>query len=300
MKILRTPDYRFSHLPDFPFKPRFAELGELRIHYVDEGPQEAPPVLLMHGEPTWCYLYRHMIPLLTTAGHRAVAPDLIGFGRSDKPAHRDDYTYQKHVEWMIKWISHLDLKNITLVCQDWGSLIGLRIVAEQQERFTRLVLANGGLPTGDHTSPLVFRLWQWFAAHSPWFPVGRIVAVGCRTRLSRSVRAAYDAPFPAEEYKQGARAFPALVPTHPHDPAVTANRRAWEILKRWEKPFLTAFSDGDPITRGIDKLFQYQVPGAHGQPHTTIRSAGHFLPEDKGQKLAQIVNEFIATTAAGC
>ncbi len=296
MRILRTPDRRFARLPNFPFAPHFCEVDGLRVHYVDEGPRDAAPVLLMHGEPTWSFLYRHMIPLLVAAGHRAVAPDLIGFGRSDKPARRDDYSYQRHVDWMTQWLTQLDLHNITLLCQDWGSLIGLRFATEHSDRFARIVLANGGLPTGQHRGPVAFRLWQLFATRSPWFPTGRIVAAGCRTPLSPAVRAAYDAPFPDERYKQGARAFPALVPTTPDDPAVPAARRAWEVLQRWEKPFLTAFSDSDPITRGLDRRFRRQVPGAQSQPHATLRGAGHFLQEDKGPELAQVVIDFVADT----
>ncbi|MFQ5680093.1 MAG: haloalkane dehalogenase [Gemmatimonadota bacterium] len=292
--VLRTPDSRFADLPDFPFQPRYVEVDSLRIHYVDEGPRDGRPVLLMHGEPTWSFLYRYMIPEFVAAGYRAVAPDLVGFGRSDKPAYRRDYSYQRHVDWMRAWLDQVGLRDMTLVCQDWGALIGLRLVAEEPNRFARVVVANGALPTGEGRLPLVFRAWRAFAAWSPWFPIGRIVAAGCRHPLSRAERAAYDAPFPGERYKQGARAFPALVPTSVKDPAVTANRRAWDVLSSWEKPFLTAFSDGDPIMRGLDRVFQRRVPGARGQPHTTIRNAGHFLQEDRGPELARVVLEFIA------
>ena len=296
MKILRTPEERFVDLANFSFPPHYVEVDHLRIQYVDEGDSSRDPVLLMHGEPTWCYLYRHMIPVFVQHGYRAIAPDLVGFGRSDKPADRRDYSYQRHVEWMTKWLLAIDLRNITLVCQDWGSLIGLRLAAEQSDRFARIVLANGGLPAGDLQIPLVFRLWQLFAKYSPWFPISRIVAAGCQSRLSPDAVPAYDAPFPDESYKQGARAFPALVPTRPDDPAVPANRRAWEVFERWNKPFLTAFSDGDPITRGLDRAFQRRVPGALGQPHTIIRCAGHFLQEDKGVELAHVAVEFIKAT----
>jgi haloalkane dehalogenase len=297
MKVLRTPDSRFRDLPAFPFEPRYAVIGELRVHYVDEGPADAAPILLMHGEPTWSYLYRHMIPVLASAGHRVLAPDLIGFGRSDKPAEQSDYSYQRHVDWMSQWLEQVDLDNVTLVCQDWGSLIGLRLVAEQPQRFARVVLANGGLPVGRGSMPLAFRIWRAFATRSPWFPVGRIISAGCRQRLPIEVRAAYEAPFPGPEYMAGARAFPALVPVTPDDPAVPANLHAWQVLRQWEKPFLTAFSSGDPITRGLDRAFQQQIPGAQGQPHTIIRGAGHFLQEDRGPELARVVGDFIASTS---
>jgi haloalkane dehalogenase len=293
MHTLRTPDARFANLPEYPFAPQYVDIDGMRMHYVDAGSPGAAPVLLMHGEPTWSYLYRKMIPIIGDAGHRAVAPDLIGFGKSDKPAHRVDYTYARHVGWMAAFLEALDLRNITLVCQDWGSLIGLRLAAEHEDRFERIVLANGALPAGHGRVPMVFRIWQQFARWTPTFPIGRVVNAGCVTDLSSDVIAAYDAPFPDETYKQGARAFPALVPTRPNDPAAADNQRAWEVLHRWRKPFLTAFSDGDPITRGGDRAFQLRVPGAQGQPHTTIRGAGHFLQEDKGPELARVVVDFI-------
>ncbi len=296
MEVLRTPDDRFAHLPDYPFEPHYTVVEDLRIHHIDEGPAKGARVLLMHGEPTWSFLYRHMIPVLVAAGYRAVAPDLVGFGRSDKPALLSDYSYQRHVDWMKGWLEGMRLDNMTLVCQDWGSLIGLRLAAELPERFSRIVVANGFLPTGDSRVPFAFRLWQTFAKWTPWFPAGRIVSFGCRTRLTRETIAAYNAPFPKESYKQGARAFPRLVPTRPDDPASPANRRAWKSLRQWEKPFLTAFSDGDPVFRGADRVFQKLVPGAAGQPHTTIRGAGHFLQEDRGRELAQVVVDFIEGT----
>lgn len=296
MQVLRTPDHRFTSLPDFPFPPHYTDVGPLRIHYLDEGPPDAAPVLLLHGEPSWCFLYRHMIPTLVAAGHRAVAPDLVGFGRSDKPTRRRDYSYRAHVAWMTDWLERLDLREITLVCQDWGSLIGLRLVADLPDRFARVVVANGALPTGSGRLPMIFALWKAFAAWSPWFPIGRIVQAGCVQPMSRAVRAAYDAPFPGVRYTAGARVFPALVPTRPDDPGAAENRRAWEVLERWKKPFLTAFSDGDPIMRGLDRVFQRRVPGAAGQPHTTIRGGGHFLQEDRGPELARVVADFIAAT----
>lgn len=296
MRVLRTPDDRFESLAGYPFAPRYTELDGLRIHHVDENPAGEATVLLMHGEPTWSFLYRHMIPVIVRAGHRAVAPDLVGFGRSDKPAEVGDYSYQRHVDWMGGWLEALDLRGITLVCQDWGALIGLRLAAERPERFDRIVVANGALPTGDESFPLAFRAWRAFVRRSPWFPVGWILRAGCKTRLSPEVAAGYEAPFPSRAYLAGALAFPELVPTTPEDPATPANRAAWEALERWEKPFLTAFSDGDPIMRGIDRVFQRRVPGARGQPHTTIRGAGHFLQEDRGVELARVVNDFIERT----
>ncbi len=303
MEVLRTPDDCFAGLPGYPFEPHYLEApdgegGSLRIHYVDEGPPDADPVLLLHGEPSWSYLYRKMIPVLTAAGHRVVAPDLVGFGRSDKPARREDYTYQRHVDWMRTLIESLNLRGITLVCQDWGGLIGLRLAAEHAGGFARIVAANTGLPTGNQPASEAFLRWQRYSQETPEFHVGGIIKGACVTDLSPEVIAAYDAPFPDDRYKAGARIFPVLVPTSPDDPAVPANRKAWEALRRWEKPFLTAFSDSDPVTRGGDRLFQQLVPGSKGQPHTTIEGAGHFLQEDKGEELAEVVVDFMASTPA--
>lgn len=297
MDVLRTPDERFLNLAGYAFAPHYIEVRGLRVHYVDDGPHAANPVLLLHGEPSWCYLYRKMIPVLTAAGHRAVAPDFVGFGRSDKPTDRNDYSYQLHVDILTDLLQRLDLENITLVCQDWGGLIGLRVAAEHPERFARIVAANTGLPTGDTPMSEAFFRWQAFSQRVPSLDVGRVVRNGCRTELAPDVVAAYDGPFPDERYKAGARIFPALVPTRPDDPASAANRRAWKVFARWDKPFLTAFSDSDPITRGGERVFQTQVPGANGQPHPTIAGAGHFLQEDKGEELAAVVLDFIRRTA---
>ncbi len=296
METLRTPDERFEKLPGFDFEPHYAEVDGLRMHYVDEGPRDAAPVLLLHGEPSWSYLYRKMIPIIAQAGYRAVAPDIIGFGRSDKPVNRDDYTYQRHVDWMTAFVEQLDLQNITLFCQDWGGLIGLRIAAEHPDRFARIVAANTMLPTGDNTPGEAFLRWQKFSQTSPVFEIGRLLQGATESTLPDEVVAAYDAPFPDDSYKAGARKFPALVPTSPDDPAAPANRKAWEVLEAWEKPFLTAFSDSDPITGGGDRVFQALVPGTKDQPHTTIVGGGHFLQEDKGEELGQIVVDFIAAT----
>lgn len=296
MEILRTPEERFSDLPGYSFEPHYVEVDRLRIHYLDEGPRDAEPVLMMHGEPSWSYLYRKMIPVITAAGYRAIAPDLVGFGRSDKPARREDYTYQRHVDWMRGFLEALDLKGITLVGQDWGGLIGLRLATEHEERFARIVAANTGLPTGDITMGEAFLRWQRYSQSVPVFHAGGIVKGGCVSELSAEVIAAYDAPFPDDSYKAGARQFPLLVPTTPDDPAAVPNRKAWEVLSRWEKPFLTAFSDSDPVTRGADRLFRQVIPGAKDQPHTTVVGAGHFLQEDKGEELAQVVVDFIGRT----
>ena len=294
MDYLRTPDERFRGLPGYNFAPHYVDVpdgegGSLRVHYVDEGLQDAAPVLMLHGEPSWSYLYRKMIPIITGAGFRAVAPDLVGFGRSDKPAKRADYTYQRHVDWMRSFIEQTDLRDITLVCQDWGGLIGLRLAAEDPDRFARIVAANTFLPTGDMPAGEAFLRWQQYSQEAPEFHVGGIIKGGCATPLSPEVIEAYNAPFPDDSYKEGARQFPLLVPTKPDDPASEPNRRAWQVLGRWEKPFLCAFSDSDPITRGGDRAFQSMVPGTKGQPHTTIVGGGHFLQEDKGEDLAQVI-----------
>jgi haloalkane dehalogenase len=293
MDVLRTPDERFTNLPGYDFAPHYVDIDGIRMHYVDEGPRDGQAVLMLHGEPSWCYLYRKMIPIVTGAGFRAVAPDLVGFGRSDKPASQDDYTYAAHVGWTAALVEALDLRGITLVCQDWGGLIGLRIAAEHPERFARIVAANTFLPTGDTPPGEAFLRWQTYSQTAPSLPIGNIVRGGCKTALSPEVIAAYDAPFPDDTYKAGARIFPTLVPTKPDDPASTANRKAWEVLANWEKPFLCAFSDEDPITRGADRRFQELVPGTKGQPHTTITGGGHFLQEDRGEELAKAVVAFM-------
>jgi len=263
------------------------------MHYVDEGPADGAVVLLLHGEPSWSYLYRHMIPPLRDAGFRVIAPDLIGFGKSDKPAQKSAYTYAGHVAWMRQFVEALDLKDISLFCQDWGSLIGLRVAAENEQRFARIALGNGGLPTGDQKLPTAFKVWQNFARFSPWFPIGKLIQKGTVTELSDAEVAAYDAPFPSAKFKAGARAFPLLVPTTPNDPATVANRAAWDVFTNWEKPFLTTFSNRDPITRGGQKVWQETVPGAKKLEHVKIRNAGHFLQEDKGPELAEVLIRFI-------
>jgi haloalkane dehalogenase len=301
MDVLRTSDDRFVDLPDYPFAPHYVEVeagdgDRLRLHYLDEGPSDGETVLLLHGEPSWSYLYRKMIPVLAAAGLRVVAIDLVGFGRSDKPAHRDDYTYKAHVDWTWAAIDALGLDAITLVGQDWGGLIGLRLVGEHPERFARVVAANTFLPTGDRPPGEAFLAWQRYSQDTPELQVGRIVHGGCVTDLPADVVAAYDAPFPDDTYKQGARQFPLLVPTAPDDPAAAANRAAWNALRHFERPFLCAFSDSDALTKNADTVLRAEIPGAAGQAHTTIVGAGHFLQEDQGSQLAQVVTEFVADT----
>lgn len=302
MDLLRTPDERFENLPGYTFEPRYVEVrgdtdAGIRVHYVDEGPRDAADtVLLLHGEPTWSYLYRKMVPILVDAGHRVVVPDLVGFGRSDKPADRADHTYARHVAWTSEALDAIGLDGLTLFGQDWGALIGLRLVAEDPDRFRRVVIGNGGLPTGDQRMSEAFLKWQKFSQETPEFPVGGIVNGGCVSDLPPEVVAAYDAPFPDETFKEAARQMPALVPTSPDDPAADANRRAWEVLESFEKPFLTAFADSDPVTAGADRPFRDRVPGAKGVDHTTIEGAGHFLQEDEGEDLARVIADFVAAT----
>ncbi len=296
IESIRTPDARFTSLPGYDFAPNYIDVDGLRVHYVDEGPADGRVMLLLHGEPSWSYLYRKMIPPLRDAGFRVIAPDLIGFGKSDKPVRQSDYSYAGHVAWMRQFISALDLNEINLFCQDWGALIGLRVAAENEQRFARIAVGNGAMPTGEEKFPRVFKIWRAFARWSPWFPIGRIVQSGSISNLSKGEVAAYDAPFPSTRYKAGARAFPKLVPTEPDNPASDDNRRAWELLSRWEKPFLTTFSNRDPITRGSERPFQKRIPGAQNREHVKIRNAGHFLQEDKGEELAEVLISFMETT----
>ena len=302
MDVVRTLDEAFADLPDYPFAPHYVEVddgtgGTLRVHHLDEGPADAAPVLLMHGEPSWSYLYRHVIPPLVAAGHRVVAPDLVGFGRSDKPLATTDHTYARHVAWMQEALfDRLDLRDITYFGQDWGGLVGLRLVAAAPDRFARVCIGNTGLPTGDGRPSDAFLAWQRFSQEVESFPVGFIINGGCTTDLAPEVIAAYDAPFPDEASKAGARMFPMLVPTNPDDPEAPANRAAWEVLEAFEKPFLLAFSDADPITGGGDRVFRERVPGAAGQAHVTIEGGGHFLQEDRGAVLGQVLVDFIAAT----
>jgi haloalkane dehalogenase len=311
--VLRTPEARFEGLCDLELGPHYVTVPAgspdggasgagattpLRMHYLDEGPRDAAEVVVcLHGEPSWGYLYRVLVRAFAAAGHRALAPDLIGFGRSDKPASRGDHTYARHVAWQrAALFDELDLRDVTLVCQDWGGLIGLRLVAEHPDRFRRVVVANTGLPTGDRPMGEAFSAWQRYSQEVPELPVSRIVRRGTVNGLTDEVAAAYDAPFPEERFKEGARQMPALVPTQPDDPAAEANRRAWAALASFDRPFLCAFSDSDPITAGGDRPFRTHVPGAAGQEHVTIAGAGHFLQEDRGPELAAAVLSFIDRT----
>jgi haloalkane dehalogenase len=315
--VLRTPDERFENLPGYPFEPHYVSIRGLRMHYVDEGPVDAPPILLLHGEPSWSYVYRKMIPLLRRDGYRVLAPDLIGFGRSDKLPRKRDYSHAMHVGAVTAFIRRLGLHGITLFVQDWGGLIGLRVVAEIPDRFARIVAGNTGLPDAGglmgYLAPILFHIKVWregtvtlddlredftllrwvrYSRTARDFPIGEIAQIATTGELPPDVVAAYDAPFPDERYEAGARIMPSLIPSE-----LVKNHWAWEnVLSQWEKPFLTAFSDGDPITRGADKGFQSRIPGARDQPHVTIEGAGHFLQEDKGETVAQVILDFIERT----
>jgi len=303
MTVLRTPDERFAELAGYPFEPHYLEiidsrLGRLRIHYVDEGPAHGPVVLCLHGEPTWSYLYRKMIPLFAAAGFRVLAPDLVGFGRSDKPSERRDYSYARHVRWMSDWLIAMGLCDVTLLGQDWGGLIGLRMLAEHPERFARFSLSNTGLPTGDHAINEAFHRWRKFSQEDPEFDTGYIVNLFGHGDLSDDELAAYRAPFPSDEYKAGARQFPMLVPTEPDDPASQANREAWKVLMQWHKPALMCFSDADPIMAGGEKPFLKLVPGTKNQPHVTLKGR-HFIQEEDGEAWARAVIPWIRKTTIG-
>jgi haloalkane dehalogenase len=293
MRVLRTPDERFADLPGFPHEPRYADLDGVRMAYVEAGPADGPVVLLLHGEPSWSFLYRHVVRVLAEAGIRAVAPDLVGFGRSDKPAEIADHSYARHVEWVRALaLDVLDLRDVTIVGQDWGGLIGLRLAAEHSGRVAAIVAANTGLPTGDHPMPEVWWNFRRAVEAAPALDIARLVQAGCRTEPAPEVLAAYDAPFPDESYKAGPRAMPGLVPVEHDDPGAVANRAAWEVLSRWDKPFLTAFSDGDPITGSMAPILRELVPGARGREHPTL-TGGHFLQEDAGERLGGIVAGFV-------
>ena len=294
MNILRTPDSRFENLLDWPFKPHYTQITDaatgqsLRLACVDEGPRDGPTVLLMHGEPTWSYLYRHIIPKLVELGCRVVAPDLIGFGRSDKLAERNDYTYERHVAWLSTWLTTMDLQEITLFCQDWGGLLGLRLVAAFPERFARVLAGNTVLPVG--TDPgKGFMDWLAYSQTTNDLPIGQIVTMGVTRKLSRDEIAAYDAPFPDASYKAGACQFPTLVPITPQHASVTENLAAWRVLAAFDKPFITAFSDNDPVTKGADLVFQKRISGAKGQAHVTLRG-GHFLQEDSPDEIVALID----------
>ena len=295
--IKRTPESRFEDLKDYPFQSRYREVQEgLNMHYLDEGPKDGPCVLLLHGEPSWSYLYRKMIPELTGRGYRCIAPDLIGFGKSDKPLRQEDYSYQAHFNWLSTLLAKLQLKDIILFCQDWGGLLGLRIVADQPELFSMVIASNTFLPTGEFAANESFLKWRAFSQSSPKFDIGKVIDMGTVQDLSPEVISAYNAPFPSEEFKAGARVFPMLVPIEKDDPQAEANRAAWKVLAQWKKPFLTVFGTGDPIMRGVEKIFQKLVPGTQGQEHKLL-DAGHFIQEEKGEELAEIIDAFYRKNA---
>jgi len=294
MKILRTPDSQFENLPDYPFKPHYVRVGDkLRLHYVDHGPQDGQLVIMMHGEPSWSFLYRHMISNVAAAGYRVIAPDLIGFGKSDKPSETSDYSYSSHVGWMNEWFEQIDVNGAVLFCQDWGGLLGLRLVTKYPDRFAGVIAANTFLPTGDRDPGEAFTKWREFAKTVPEFPVGSIIRGATVKDLSEGVEAAYDAPYPDESYKAGARIFPALVPSSPDMDGAADNVEAWKVLSAFEKPFLTSFSDQDPITKGGDRIFQKLIPGCAGQPHQIVKGGGHFLQEDVHAELSDIIIDFM-------
>ncbi|MEV0619193.1 haloalkane dehalogenase [Nonomuraea sp. NPDC050404] len=298
MRVLRTPEERFANLPDFPYEPRHADVADgLRMAYVEAGPPDGEPVVLLHGEPSWSFLYRHVMAELAAAGLRAIAPDLIGFGRSDKPADQAGHTYARHVEWTrALLLDVLDLDGFTVVGQDWGGLIGLRVAAEHPGRVARIVAANTGLPTGDIPMPDVWHRFRDAVLKAPVLDIARLVQAGCRNELPGRVLAAYDAPFPDESYKAGPRAMPGLVPITPEDPAAPANRAAWQILTTLDRPFLVAFSDGDPITGGMAPILRKSLQGAAGLRHPVIKGAGHFLQEDAGAEFGRQIALFVTST----
>ncbi len=301
MQVLRTPDACFAALPDYPWAPRYVEVPSgdgtrLRVHYIDAGPADARILLLMHGNPSWSFLYRKMIPLFTAAGYRCIAPDLVGLGRSDKPAREEDYSVARHVEWMrTALFDALALSQVDLVCQDWGGIIGLRLVAAHPERFRSVVAANTGMPTGDGPVSEQLKRWPEMARAMTVFPVGQLISWGCADGLGEAEIAAYDAPFPDESFKAGVKSFPGLIPLTPDNPAVPDQIAAWRTLERFERPFLCAFSDKDPMNRGGDRALKARIPGAQGQPHTTIAGGGHFLQEDRGAEFAAAVLPFLAS-----
>lgn len=297
MKFLTTPNSRFENLPDYTFQPNYTQVGNgLQMHYIDEGPKDGEVVLCLHGEPSWSYLYRKMIPVFVAEGYRVIAPDLIGFGKSSKPIEQSDYTYLRHVNWVKTLVQNLDLQGINLFCQDWGGLIGLRILTAESDRFNRVVTANTGLPTGERGATEAFYKWQKFSQTVAVFPVGSMIQRATVSTLSDAEVAAYDAPFPDESYKAGARIFPALVPTTADNVETMNNKKTWSLLMQFEKPFLTLFSDSDPITKGGEKVLQKLIPGTKGQKHTIIEAGGHFLQDDKGEEVAALMVEFMQQT----
>jgi len=297
MKVLRTPDESFRDLEGYDFEPHYQEVKDedgtlLRIHHVDEGPADAAPILLMHGNPTWSYLYRKFVPKLVGAGHRVIAVDLVGCGRSDKPAERADYTQARHVDWLRKWLEALDLRDITLFCQDWGGTLGLHLVAAHPERFARVIAANTGMPLGQGESEFM-KMWVGMMRDARRFPMQQMLPTGMTHTLTPGELAAYQAPFPDPSYEAGICQFPMLIAVQPDNPGVPANREAWERLGRFDKPFLTLFGAKDPVTQGGEKALQAHVPGAKGQPHHLFPDASHFIQEDVPDELVERILAFI-------
>jgi haloalkane dehalogenase len=291
MMILQTPESRFADMKDFPFTSHFIQINDLQMHYIDEGPRGVSTVLLLHGVPTWSYLYRHMIGKIAREGKRVIAPDLIGFGKSDKPAKKNDHSYESHIKWIKTFINLLGLRDIILFGQDWGSLIGLRIAADEPDLFAGIIISNGMLPTGKQKMHLTFKLWRTVARYSPFLPVDLIISSGISGKLDKEEKHAYNAPFPSQKYKMGIRALPNLVPVSPDNPDSYTNQEAWKELEKWKKPCLTVFSNDDPITRGGDKYLRERIPGASGQNHIRL-NGGHFIQEDRSEELAAIIIRF--------
>lgn len=293
MKFVNTPEERFANLKGYPFEANYIEMGEgMKMHYVDEGSKEAEQtVLLLHGEPSWSYLYRKMIPILSKK-HRVIAPDLIGFGKSSKPIDFEAYSYKKHVDWTAEILTQLELKNVTLFGQDWGGLIGLRLAAQYSEKFSRAAIANTTFPMGvsDLSKITAFLQWQEYAKNTDKLNVGKVIQSSTVSELSEEEVAAYWAPFPEKEYMAGAKIFPALVPLKMDDPECLLNKKIWEEnWLTWKKPFLTLFSDKDIMFSGQESFYQKNIPGAKDQPHQVIKDGGHFLQEDKGEEIANIL-----------